>query len=135
LANRLRAPGAAMNLADPVTATTVPTPDERTWGMIAHLSALAGFVVPFGNILGPLVVWLAKREQSIFVATEAKEALNFNITVAIGGVVCFVLLQVFIGVLLAALLAMFWLVMTIVAGLKANEGVAYRHPFTLRLVK
>ena len=62
-----------MNLADPVPEpAALPTPDERTWGMIAHLSALAGFIVPFGNILGPLVVWLVKREHSVFVAVEAK---------------------------------------------------------------
>lgn len=125
-----------MNLADPVSEpTALPTPDERTWAMVGHLAALAGFVVPFGNIIGPLVVWLAKREQSVFVGTEAKEALNFNITLAIGGIVCVLLLQLSIGVLFAALLAIFWLVMTIIAALKANEGIAYRYPFTLRLVK
>lgn len=125
-----------MNLADPVTdPTAMPTQDERTWGMIAHLAALAGFIVPFGNILGPLVVWLAKREHSVFVGLEAREALNFNITLAIGAVVCFLLLRLSIGVLFAAMLAVFWLVMTIIAALKANEGVAYRYPFTLRLVK
>jgi len=125
-----------VNLTDPVTQPSgLPTPDERTWGMIAHLAALAGFILPFGNILGPLVVWLVKREHSVFVGVEAKEALNFNITLAIGGVVCFILVQLSIGVLFAALLAVFWLVMTIVAALKANEGVAYRYPFSLRLVK
>jgi len=125
-----------VNLADPVTdPTAMPTQDERTWGMIAHLAALAGFIVPFGNILGPLVVWLAKREHSVFVGLEAREALNFNITLAIGAVVCFLLLRLSIGVLFAAMLAVFWLVMTIIAALKANEGVAYRYPFTLRLVK
>jgi len=125
-----------VNLADPVTDQTgLPTPDERTWGMIAHLAALAGFVVPFGNILGPLVVWFVKRAHSVFVAVEAKEALNFNITLAIGGLVCLVLLRLSIGVLFAAVLAIFWLVMIIVAALKANEGIAYRYPFSLRLVK
>jgi uncharacterized protein len=125
-----------VNLADPVPEpAALPTPDERTWGMIAHLAALAGFLLPFGNILGPLVVWLVKREHSVFVAVEAKEALNFNITVAIGGVVCFVLLQFFIGILVGAVLALFWLVMTIIAALKANEGIAYRYPFSLRPVK
>jgi len=91
--------------------------------------------VPFGNILGPLVVWLVRREHSVFVGVEAKEALNFNITLAIGGLICFLLLRLSIGVLFAATLAVFWLVMTIIAALKANEGVAYRYPFTLRLVK
>jgi hypothetical protein len=125
-----------VSLVDPVTDPTgLPTPDERTWGMVAHLAALAGFVLPFGNILGPLVVWLVKRDHSVFIAAEAKEALNFNISIAIGGVVCFMLFLLSIGVLFAALLVLFWLVMIIIAALKANEGIAYRYPFTLRLVK
>jgi uncharacterized protein len=124
-----------VSFVDPVTdPAALPTPDERTWGMVAHLSGLAGFVLPFGNILGPLVVWLVKREHSVFVAVEAKEALNFNITIAIGGVVCLMLFLLSIGVLFAALLVLFWLVMIIIAALKANEGIAYRYPFTLRLV-
>jgi uncharacterized Tic20 family protein len=125
-----------MNIADPVTDTTpVPTQYERFWGMIAHLTALTGCIVPFGNILGPLLVWLLKRDQSAFVAAHAKEALNFNITLAIGALVCLLLLQFSIGILMAALLAIFWLVMTIIAALKANEGLAYRYPFTVRPVK
>jgi uncharacterized Tic20 family protein len=125
-----------VNLLDPAADPSAgPTPDERTWGMVAHLSALAGFILPFGNILGPLVVYLVKREASAFVAVEAKEALNFNITLAIGGIVCLVLFLLSIGILFAALLALFWLVMIIIAALKAAEGVAYRYPFALRLVK
>ena len=124
-----------MNLADSVTEPTgVPTQDERTWGMVAHLAALAFFIFPFGNILGPLIVYLAKRDHSAFVAAHAKEALNFNITVLLGGLVSCLLLLIFIGVLFGALIILFWLVMTIVAALKANEGLPYRYPFTLRLV-
>jgi uncharacterized Tic20 family protein len=124
-----------MNLADSVTAPSdLPTPEERNWGMVAHLSALAFFIFPFGNVLGPLFVYLAKREHSAFVATQAKEALNFNITVLLGGLVSCLLLLVFIGVLFGAVIFVFWLIMTIIAALKANEGFAYRYPFTLRLV-
>ena len=125
-----------MNIAEPVTEPTgLPTQDERTWGMVAHLAALAFFILPFGNILGPLVVWLAKRDHSAFVALHAKEALNFNITFLIGALVCGVLLVFSIGILFGAVLFVFWLVMTIIAALKANEGVAYRYPFTVRFVK
>jgi uncharacterized Tic20 family protein len=125
-----------MYIAEPVTEPTgLPTQDERTWGMVAHLAALAFFILPFGNILGPLVVWLAKRDHSAFVAVHAKEALNFNITFLIGVLVCGVLLVFSIGILLGAVLFVFWLVMTIIAALKANEGVAYRYPFTVRFVK
>jgi uncharacterized protein len=125
-----------MNIAEPVTEPTgMPTQDERTWAMVAHLAALGLFIVPFGNILGPLVVWLAKRDQSAFVAVHAKEALNFNITFLIGALVCGVLLMFSIGILLGAVMFVFWLVLTIIAALKANEGAPYRYPFALRFVK
>jgi hypothetical protein len=125
-----------MNLADSITEpAAMPTQDERTWAMVAHLAALGFFIVPFGNILGPLVVWLAKRDQSTFVALHAKEALNFNITFLLGALVCGLLLVFSIGILFGAMLFVFWLVMTIIAALKANEGAAYRYPFTVRLVK
>jgi uncharacterized Tic20 family protein len=115
---------------------STPTQDERTWGTIAHLSAFAGFFIPVaGNVIGPLVVWLIKREQSAFVESQAKEALNFNITVVIASCVSALLIVVFIGFLLLGALAIFWLAMTIVAAIKAGEGVSYRYPFTLRLVK
>jgi uncharacterized protein len=125
-----------MNLADSVTDPAgLPTQDERTWGMAAHLAALAFFIIPFGNILGPLIVLLVKREHSTFVASHAKEALNFNITFVMGALVCCLLLQFSIGILFGAVIFVFWLVMTIVAALKANEGAAYRYPFAVRLVR
>jgi uncharacterized protein len=116
--------------------STLPTQDERTWGMIAHLSAFAGLILPFaGSALGPLVVWLVKRDQSEFVGDQGKEALNFNITVLIASVACAVLIFVAIGILLSAALFIYWFIVTILAGIKASEGVRYRHRFTLRLVK
>ena len=116
--------------------SAAPTENERTWGMLAHLSALAGLVVPLiGIVLGPLVVWLAKRDESVFVAAHAKEALNFNISVLLGAIVCMLLMLVFIGVLLGTALFIAWLVMTLVAAIKASEGHPYRYPFSLRLVK
>ena len=116
--------------------SAAPTENERTWGMLAHLSALAGLVVPLiGIVLGPLVVWLAKRDESVFVAAHAKEALNFNISVLLGAIVCMLLMLVFIGVLLGTALFIAWLVMTLVAAIKASEGHPYQYPFSLRLVK
>jgi uncharacterized Tic20 family protein len=115
---------------------TPPTQDERTWGMIAHLAAFVGLVLPlFGNIVGPLVIWLARRDTSAFVATEAKEALNFNISVALAALVCWLLTLVTVGILLGAALFVMWLVMTIIAAIKASEGIGYRYPVSLRLVK
>lgn len=120
----------------PSSAPNALTQDDRTWGMIAHFSALAMLLLWFvGGILGPLVVWVIKKDQSAFAAEAAKEALNFNITVALGFAVCGFLVVVFIGFLLGAALFIFWLVMTIIAGIKASEGVQYRYPISLRLVK
>jgi uncharacterized Tic20 family protein len=103
--------------------------------MLAHLAAFAFFICPFGNVIGPLVVWLVKRDQSAFVADQGKEALNFNISVLLAALVCGVLVFILIGILLGVALFIFWLAMTIVAAIKASEGARYRYPFTLRLVK
>ena len=127
-----------MNESKPAAAPTsgAPTQDERTWGMIAHLSAFAVFVFPLGgNILAPLVIWLTRRDTSAYVAMEAREALNFNISVALGWIVCGSLVFALIGIPLGALLFLYWLVMAVIAAVKASEGVGYRYPFSLRLVK
>jgi uncharacterized protein len=121
---------------DPAASGAAPTENERTWGMLAHLSALAGLVLPMiGIVLGPLAVWLARRDQSAFVTAHAKEALNFNITVLLAAVACMLLMLVFIGFLLGAALFIAWLLMTLIAAIKASEGAIYHYPFALRLVK
>ena len=122
-----------MNEPNPVA--SVPTQDERTWGMLAHLTAFSGFLIPLGSVIAPLIVWLIKRDQSEFVADQGKEALNFNLSVLLAGVVCGILVWIFIGILLGVALFFYWLAMTIVAAIKANEGMRYRYPFTLRLIK
>jgi uncharacterized protein len=125
-----------MNESKPAASAGSPTKEERTWGMIAHLSAFAVFVFPFaGNIIAPLIVWLARRDTSTFVEAEAKEALNFNISVALAGIVCGLLTFLLVGIPLGVILFLGWLVMTIIAAIKASEGVGYRYPISLRLVK
>ena len=120
----------------PATPGTLPTENERTWGMLAHLSALAGLVMPLvGIVLGPLLVWLARRDESEFVAAHAKEALNFNISVLLGALACILLMLVFVGFLLGTALFIAWLVLMLIAAIKASEGQSYRYPFSLRLVK
>ena len=76
-------PGAEVPPLPPDLQAANASKDERTWGMVAHLAALAGFMIPFGNILGPLVVWLVKREESAFVAYHAKQSMWFQIFTAI----------------------------------------------------
>ncbi len=110
-------------------------PDENTWAMLCHLSALIGYLIPLGNIVGPLVFWLVKKDQMPFVDDQGKEALNFQISVTIYAIVAGLLVLVVIGVLLVAAVVIFQLVFTIIGGLKANQGIAYRYPLCIRLIR
>ena len=106
------------------------------WGMICHLAALAGFVgIPLRNVLGPLIVWLIKREEFPLVADQGKESLNFQISMTIYGVICIPLMFVVIGFLLGLALLIADVVFIIIAAMKANEGALYRYPLTIRLIK
>lgn len=129
-------------MSDDINAMPTPPPpsgapgnEARQWAMFAHLSALIGFFIPFGNIIAPLVIWQIKKAEFPFVDDQGKEALNFQITVLIAVLVCIVLSFVLIGMLLLPVVGIAWLVLTIMAGLKANNGETYRYPFTLRLIK
>jgi uncharacterized Tic20 family protein len=120
-----------------------PSQEECQWAMFAHLSSLLGALLTggIGVFIGPLVIWLIKKETMPFVDDQGKEALNFSITLAILFVALFILTVItfFIGALLtvpvglAAVVA--WLVLTVIASIKASEGVSYRYPLTLRLIK
>ena len=120
--------------------------EERQWAMFAHLSALAGGLLTsaiggWGFFIGPLVIWLMKKDTMPFVADQAKEALNFNITVSGIFVILLILSLVTLGIgfLVTApimlIIGIAALVFIIIAAMKANQGIAYRYPMTLRLVK
>lgn len=115
----------------------LPTPNAevRQWAMLCHFSAFFGLIFPFGNLLGPLILWQIKKETDPFIDAQGKEALNFQITVAIASMISILLMVVIIGFPLMVLVGAGALVLTIIAGIKANDGIAYRYPFTWRLVK
>ena len=112
-----------------------PSHEVRQWAMFCHLSALLGIWIPFGNLIGPLILWQMKREKDPFIDAQGKEALNFQITVAIASLICFLLMVLIVGFFLIGIVAIGALVLTIIAGVKANEGYPYRYPFTWRLIK
>ncbi len=113
----------------------LPSSEQRQWAMFAHLSALIGLIVPFGNVLGPLVIWLVQKDKMAFVDDQGKEALNFQITVFGAALVSMLAMLILIGFLLIVVVGLGALVFTIIAAIKANEGVAYRYPLTIRLIK
>lgn len=129
---------------DPAPAATPDSPeplpkDVRTMGMLCHLLALCGLVIPLGNILGPLVIWLVKKEEHPFIDQEGKASLNFQITVAIPGLVLAVLSVIpfvfCVTIPLLMALGVAALVFTIIGAIKANDGIAYKYPWSLELVK
>ena len=114
----------------------------RTWNMLCHLSALAGFIIPFGNILGPLLIWQIKKNEIPSTDVHGKAALNFQITVTIlvfaGAVGAIILSFIGIGVLLfplVFLVGLCGLIFAIIAGIKANNGQDYKYPYSFELVK
>lgn len=119
---------------DPIPTTTEPSKDERTWGMLCHLLALSGLLVPLGSIIGPLVMWLVKKNESPYVDRNGREALNFGISVFIYSIIGLGLCLVLIGIPLLIALGIFWLVMVIVNAVKANDGKAVRYPLTIRFL-
>jgi uncharacterized Tic20 family protein len=122
-------------------AATPSETDERTWALLGHLSAFSAFITGLGCVIGPLIVWLVKRDTMPFAGEQAKEALNFNITAIIAAFAlgAFTLITLGIGALLTVPLALAlfvaWFVLTIIAAVKANNGEHYRYPFSIRLVK
>jgi uncharacterized Tic20 family protein len=110
--------------------------DARQWAMICHLIALVGLLGNgIGFILGPLIVWLLKREDDPFIDEQGKEALNFQITMFVALVISLVLALVLIGFVLFFLVMIFMTVFPIIGAIKANEGVHYRYPVTIRFIK
>jgi uncharacterized Tic20 family protein len=119
---------------------------DRTWDVLCHLSPLAMFVgVPFGNILGPLIIWLMRKGNSPSVDAHGKEALNFQISLTlyllIAAGVTASLMLILVGFLLLPLLIIALIVgpvvdviFMIIAAIKASNGEFYRYPLTLRLV-
>lgn len=115
---------------------SMPSAEARHWALLCHYSAFAWFIAPMiGNVIGPLIVWQLKKDLDPFVDDQGREALNFQITFSLLLALCSVLAWLLIGFPLMALVSITALVLTIIAGLKANEGQRYRYPWTWRPVK
>jgi uncharacterized protein len=140
--------------------TDVPTPPEtasRSWASVSHLAGLAILSgMPFSNVLGPLILYLIKKDEDSFVAVAARESLNFQIFVSICGVVLFAgyiasFVSAFFSVfepskahppILAFAILPFFLILGIfdvasvaIAAIRSYNGEAYRYPITLRFVR
>ena len=104
---------------------------DKIWSMFSHLSVFLGI----GFLLAPLVIYLAMKDESEYVAANAREALNFHISVLLYGLCCIPLCLIFIGLPLLILLGVAMYIFAIVATIKAADGGCYRYPLTIRLVQ
>lgn len=119
-------------VVDTSTVSDTPDKDARTWAMVCHLIAFSGYIIPFGNLLGPLVVWVIKKDEHPFIDDQGKEAVNFQLTMTIAYITSIILIFVLIGFLLLAILCIYSIVMVIIASIKSYEGESYRYPLTIR---
>lgn len=133
------ATGAAPQLPPPTTGGPTPSADSRNLAVVAHLSALIGLAgVP--SFIGPLVVWLLHRDRDPWVAEQARDALNFNLSLLVyaGAALALTILTVGLGLLVvvptAIVAAAGWLVATVLAAVRAADGERYRYPLTLQLI-
>ena len=118
----------------PDNTSPVSNRDANMWAMFCHLSALIGFVIPFGNIVGPLVIWLLKKDEYPLVNENGKESLNFQISMTIYIIASAILIIVVIGIPLLVALGFFELIAIVIATIKANEGITFHYPLTIRFI-
>jgi len=111
------------------------TESERNWAMLCHLSALAGFFFPFGAIIGPLVCWLSKRDDSFWVYINGKNALNFQLSILLYIVLTIPLLFILIGIPIVAVLIILRVVCIIIASVKASKGESFKYPLLIPFIQ
>jgi uncharacterized protein len=115
--------------------STSTSSNVRTWCVLAHATALVGFFVPVaGHIVGPLIIWLAKRQDSPEIDAHGKESMNFQISMLIWNAIAAILIIVLIGIPILILLHILNIIFVIVASIQASEGKLYRYPLALRLI-
>ena len=116
---------------EPITTTK----EERLWAMFCHISAFVGHFIPFGNIAGPLVIWMIKKDSMPLVNDQGKESLNAQISFTIYFIIAALLMLVLIGFVLLPILWIWYIVVIIIASVQANDGKAYRYKAIFRFIQ
>lgn len=123
-------------MTEATTATAGPSADARKWAMINHIVALVGLAGNgIGFLLGPLIVWLLKKDEDPYVDDQGKEAVNFQITMFLGMLISIPLAFVLIGFFTMFIIGILMILFPIIAAVKANNGEYYRYPISIRFIK
>jgi len=108
---------------------------ERNWAMFCHLSAFAGFLFPFGGIIGPLICWLSRKDESTWVNENGKASLNFQLSMLLYIVLVIPLCFIIIGFPIISVLIILKIVCIIIASIKASKGEEFKYPLAIPFIQ
>ncbi len=108
---------------------------ERNWAMLCHLSSFAGYFFPFGGIIGPLICWLSKKDESLWVNENGKASLNFQLSIILYMILAAPLCLIIIGIPIIFFLGILEIVCVIIASVKAAKGERYKYPVTIPFIQ
>lgn len=108
---------------------------ERNWAMLCHLSAFAGFFFPFGGVIGPLICWLTRRDESSWVNVNGKASLNFQLSMLLYMVLAIPLCFIIIGIPIVMLIGTLKVICIIIASVKAPKGELFRYPLVIPFIQ
>jgi uncharacterized protein len=109
---------------------------ERNWAMLCHLSGFASFLpIPFGGVVGPLICWLSRKDDSAWIDENGKAAMNFNLSILLYCILVAPLCLIFIGFLLIGMLMMLKVICIIIASIKASKGERFKYPLAIPFIQ
>lgn len=111
------------------------TQSERDWAMFCHLSAVAGYLIPFGGIIGPLIFWTSRKDNSEWVNQNGRSSMNFQLSMLLYLVLTIPLCIILIGIPILIFLWIFRLVCIVVASIKASHGEVFKYPLSIPFIQ
>lgn len=107
---------------------------DKQWAMACHLGSLLGFMVPFGNIIIPLIIWSMKKDESPLIDRSGKESINFQLSITLYIIISVILIFLVIGIFMVVALVILQIVLVIIAAIRVDQGEEFRYPITIRFI-
>lgn len=111
------------------------TENERNWSMLTHLSAFASFFFPFGGVLGPLIFWLSKKDESVWINMNGRAALNFNLSILLYSFLAFPLIFIVIGIPIFIAIWILRILCITIASIRAARGEVFKYPLSIPFIQ
>jgi uncharacterized Tic20 family protein len=108
---------------------------ERNWAMFCHLSAFAGFFFPFGGIIGPLICWLSRKDESEWVNQNGKSSMNFQLSILLYIILAVPLCFLLIGIPIILFLGTLKVICIVIASVKASKGERFSYPLAIPFIQ